>query len=36
VDWSSLAAELGYYDQAHLIRDFTAAVGEPPGRYSAR
>jgi AraC-like DNA-binding protein len=36
VDWSSLAAELGYYDQAHLIRDFTAAVGEPPARYSAR
>jgi AraC-like DNA-binding protein len=36
VDWSSLAVELGYYDQAHLIRDFTAAVGEPPARYSAR
>ena len=36
VDWSSLAVELGYYDQAHLVRDFTAAVGEPPARYSAR
>lgn len=36
VDWSSLAVELGYYDQAHLVRDFTAVVGEPPARYSAR
>jgi AraC-like DNA-binding protein len=36
VDWSQLAVQLGYYDQAHLVRDFTAAVGEPPARYSAR
>jgi AraC-like DNA-binding protein len=35
VDWSSLALQLGYYDQAHLVREFTAAVGEPPARYSA-
>ncbi|MEO3786402.1 helix-turn-helix domain-containing protein [Actinocorallia sp. B10E7] len=34
IDWPALAAELGYCDQSHLIRDFTAAVGEPPGRYS--
>jgi AraC-like DNA-binding protein len=34
VDWSSLAVRLGYYDQAHLVRDFTAAVGESPARYS--
>ncbi|MBE1530773.1 AraC family transcriptional regulator [Actinomadura algeriensis] len=34
VDWAALADELGYYDQAHLVRDFTAAVGEPPARYA--
>ncbi|WP_253771566.1 DUF6597 domain-containing transcriptional factor [Goodfellowiella coeruleoviolacea] len=34
VDWSGLAAELGYADQAHLVRDFTEAVGVPPGRYA--
>ena len=36
VDWAALAAELGYADQAHLIRDFTAAVGETPQRYATR
>ena len=35
VDWSALAADLGYADQAHLVRDFTATVGTPPGRYAA-
>ncbi len=34
VDWALLAAELGYSDQAHLIREFTAVVGEPPARYA--
>jgi len=34
VDWAALAADLGYADQAHLTRDFTAAVGAPPGRYA--
>ncbi|MEJ3745980.1 helix-turn-helix domain-containing protein [Actinomycetes bacterium KLBMP 9797] len=34
VDWADLAAQLGYSDQSHLIRDFTAAVGTPPDRYS--
>jgi len=33
-DWSRLAAELGYSDQAHLIRDFTAAVGVTPSVYA--
>jgi AraC-like DNA-binding protein len=33
-DWAALAAELGYSDQAHLVRDFTAAVGTPPDRYA--
>ncbi|MEU7009003.1 helix-turn-helix domain-containing protein [Streptomyces sp. NPDC046332] len=33
-DWAALAAELGYSDQAHLVRDFTATVGVPPTAYS--
>ncbi|MEQ4719684.1 helix-turn-helix domain-containing protein [Nonomuraea sp. B19D2] len=31
---ATLAAELGYTDQAHLTRDFTAAVGMPPAAYA--
>ncbi|MGH3243290.1 MAG: helix-turn-helix domain-containing protein, partial [Spirillospora sp.] len=34
VGWADLAAELGYTDQAHFTRDFTAAVGTPPARYA--
>jgi AraC-like DNA-binding protein len=34
VDWAAVAVELGYSDQAHLVRDFTAAVGTPPARYA--
>ncbi|MFD4584071.1 DUF6597 domain-containing transcriptional factor [Streptomyces sp. NPDC058434] len=34
-DWAALAAELGYSDQAHLVRDFTATVGVPPTAYAA-
>lgn len=33
-DWARLAAELGYSDQAHLVRDFTAAVGVSPTAYT--
>jgi AraC-like DNA-binding protein len=36
VDWAGLAAELGYADQAHFTRDFTAMIGEPPTRYAER
>ena len=36
VDWGRLAAELGYSDQAHLTRDFTAVFGEPPTRHAQR
>jgi AraC-like DNA-binding protein len=36
VDWAGVAAELGYADQAHLTRDFTAMVGESPTRYARR
>ncbi|WP_095757288.1 helix-turn-helix domain-containing protein [Streptomyces xinghaiensis] len=34
VDWARLAAELGYSDQAHLVREFTATVGVPPTAYA--
>ncbi|MFJ4484906.1 DUF6597 domain-containing transcriptional factor [Streptomyces longwoodensis] len=34
VDWATLAADLGYADQAHLVRDFTATVGVPPTAYA--
>jgi AraC-like DNA-binding protein len=33
VDWGQLAADLGYADQAHLTRDFTATLGVSPARY---
>jgi AraC-like DNA-binding protein len=36
LDWVRLAAELGYSDQAHLTRDFTALIGDPPARYARR
>lgn len=35
LDWSSLAHELGYTDQSHLIRDFKAQVGRTPAEYAA-
>lgn len=33
-DLTELAVRLGWYDQAHLTRDFTAAVGTSPARYA--
>jgi AraC-like DNA-binding protein len=35
VDWAALAVDLGYADQAHLTREFTATIGVPPSRYAA-
>jgi AraC-like DNA-binding protein len=33
--WAAVAADLGYSDQSHFIRDFTRAVGLTPGAYAA-
>ena len=33
VDWTCLALDLGYFDQAHFIRDFKAIIGRTPGAY---
>jgi AraC-like DNA-binding protein len=32
--WSALAQELGYFDQAHFIRDFKSQVGRTPAQYA--
>src|SRR5690606_7173792 len=34
VDLSALALELGFFDQAHLSRDFSALVGTTPTEYA--
>jgi AraC-like DNA-binding protein len=36
LSWATVAAELGYADQAHFVRDFTAMVGESPTAYAQR
>ena len=33
VDWSELALDLGYADQAHFNRDFKRLIGTTPGAY---
>jgi len=35
VAWAEVALDLGYADQAHLIRDFRAATGKTPAAYAA-
>jgi AraC-like DNA-binding protein len=34
VDLPRLALDLGYFDQAHFIKDFKAMVGRAPGEYA--
>ena len=34
LDWVELAVELGFADQAHLTRAFTATIGVPPATYA--
>jgi AraC-like DNA-binding protein len=36
VDWSHLAVELGYFDQAHFIKDFKAIGGRQPAKYAKK
>ena len=35
VAWADLAAELGWFDQSHLIRDFQRHTGVSPAEYAA-
>jgi AraC-like DNA-binding protein len=35
-DWGRIAADAGYYDQAHLIADFGALVGLTPSAFARR
>ncbi|WP_437673011.1 helix-turn-helix domain-containing protein [Sorangium sp. So ce131] len=35
-DWARIAADAGYYDQAHLIADFRELVGLTPGAFLKR
>jgi AraC-like DNA-binding protein len=34
IDWSRMALDLGYFDQAHFIKDFKTIVGRTPGEYA--
>lgn len=36
VDWAATANDLGYHDQAHLIRDFRDQIGLTPAAYARR
>jgi AraC-like DNA-binding protein len=35
-DWAAFAQDCGYYDQAHLTREFRAFAGESPRRFARR
>jgi transcriptional regulator GlxA family with amidase domain len=35
-DWVRIAADAGYYDQAHLIADFRELIGLTPGAFQRR
>jgi len=34
VDWAKLAVDLGYFDQAHFIKDFKTLIGQSPAEYA--
>jgi AraC-like DNA-binding protein len=33
-DWAKLAVDLGYFDQAHFIKDFKTLIGQSPAEYA--
>ena len=35
-DWAGIAQQAGYFDQPHMIRDFTGFAGLTPSQYAAR
>lgn len=35
-DWAQIVLDCGYYDQAHLIREFRQFAGMTPGEYASR
>lgn len=35
-DWTQMALDLGYFDQAHFIKDFRAIIGVSPAEYARR
>ena len=35
-DWADLANELGYYDQAHFIKDIKSMIGQTPQQYFSK
>jgi len=36
IDWASVAVEHGFYDQSHLIHDFTEITGGSPSGHRSR
>lgn len=35
-DWPIIALDLGYFDQAHFIKDFKAIIGKSPAEYAKK
>ena len=35
-NWADLSRQLGYFDQAHFVNEFTALVGQSPAAYARR
>jgi AraC-like DNA-binding protein len=34
IDWLKLSLDMGYYDQAHFIKDFKTMLGRSPEEYA--